>query len=441
MEYKVMVVSLGCNKNLVDSETMMGYLVHDGFVLTDRPDEAEIIIVNTCGFIESAKKEAIATIFEMAQYKQSGRCKALLATGCLAKRYPDALMNDIPELDGIMGVYDYDKIIHTLHQALHGQRPCELSGQAAYLDHTQGRVLATPSYMAYLKIAEGCVNRCHYCAIPSIRGEYVSRDMESLIAEAEALHNSGVKELILTAQDTTRYGEDKGENALVELLERLEGIGFTWIRILYAYPSRVSDKLLDFMDRSRVMCHYLDIPIQHTQSNMLRAMNRHYNQETVKRIYDKVKAYRNDWALRTTVIVGYPGETARDFEHMVKFLTERPFDQLGAFMFSPEEGTVAEGLAHQVRSSTKQVRYDSIMLRQGELSHKANQHFVGRELLILAEGFDEESGMYYGRSEFQAPDVDGRVFFSSQGSVKPGDFKTVKINEAFAYDLFGEASD
>lgn len=217
MKYKVMVVSLGCNKNLVDSETMMGYLVHDGFLLTDCPDEAEIIIVNTCGFIESAKKEAIETIFEMSQYKQSGRCKVLFATGCLAKRYPNELMSDIPELDGIMGVYDYDKIVHALHQALHGQKSCELSGEPAYLDHTQGRVLATPGYMAYLKIAEGCVNRCHYCAIPSIRGEYVSRDMESLVAEAEVLYNSGVKELILTAQDTTRYGEDQGENKLVAL--------------------------------------------------------------------------------------------------------------------------------------------------------------------------------------------------------------------------------
>lgn len=438
MSQNVFIVSLGCNKNLVDTEVMMGYLSQGGYYLVNKPETADVIIINTCGFIESAKQEAIETIFEMLQYKKTAQCKAVIATGCLAQRYAKELQTDIPELDGILGVYNYELITEAVKKALSGQRYTATEGSAQYLNKANLRVLATPKYTAYLKISEGCKNHCHYCAIPSIRGRFTSRNMDSLISEAKRLKEAGVKELIVTAQDTTSYGEDLGKNNIIELLKRLSELDFKWIRLLYAYPSKVTNDLLEFMDKTPNICKYLDMPIQHTSNIMLHKMNRHYKIDKVKAVMDKIRSFDNKWAIRTSLIVGFPKETKAQFESMVKFITDRPFNHLGVFMFSPEEGTPAYSMQGQTRQSTKQVRYDSLMLRQGEIAHNLNQEFIGDILDVLIEGYDEDSKMYYGRTMYQAPDVDGKTFVSSDKALSAGDFVKAKIYDAFSYDIFGE---
>lgn len=438
--YKIAVISLGCNKNLVDSEIMVKYLTDLGHVLVTDPSEAELIFVNTCGFIEDAKTEAINTIFEMFEYKKD-RCKGVFATGCLAKRYHNELCEQIPELDGVLGVYDYSRLSELLKAFARGERYVCVDGKASYLDHTSGRILSTPRYSAYLKIADGCSNRCHYCAIPSIRGDYCSRSMESLLEEARWLYEAGVRELLVTAQDSTRYGEDQGENRFIELLMALEAVGFTWIRILYAYPSRVTKELLEYIDQSNVICHYLDIPLQHTQDTMLKAMNRHYDQDKIKEIYNCVRCFETDWALRTTVICGYPGETGADFNKMLSFFKKYPFELLGAFAYSAEEGTVGAQAAHQCRQSTKETRADSIMLQQSETTNQLIQRYIGKTIKVLIEGFDVEHHVFVGRSEFQAPEVDGKVFVSAKQPLAIGDFYNCVIDDAFGYDLYGSVQE
>jgi len=438
MTNRVAIISLGCNKNLVDSEIMAGYLKQSGMTLVNDPSTAEVIIVNTCGFIEAAKKEAIDTIFEMADYKKTDVCKVLIVTGCLAKRYAAQLETDLPEADAILGVYNYDEIADVVQKALNGQKMVHTEGKADYLDHAAERILSTNPGTAYLKIAEGCDNHCAYCAIPGIRGNYTSRSIDSLLQEAAYLQKSGVQELILTAQDTTRYGEDRGKNQFLALLQKLCKMDFRWIRILYAYPSRVTEELLDFMDCTPNICKYLDIPIQHTDDEMLAKMNRHYRRADVVRIIEKIRSFRNPWALRTTVICGFPGETSRQFQHLLRFIQQYPFDSLGAFAFSREEGTPANLFPKQCRLSTSEQRVDAIMLRQGELVHALNQKRIGQCCDALVEGFDVEQKLYYGRTQFLAPEVDGKLYFSANGTYQPGDFVSVKINDAFGYDFFGE---
>lgn len=431
----IYIVSLGCNKNLVDSEIMIGMLVNAGHKIVYAPNEAEVIIINTCGFITDAKQEAINTIFEMLKYKPG--CRAVIATGCLAERYHKQLLNDIPELDGLMGVYQYDRICECVKLALEGKRPVFIGGNPGYLDQAaHSRVLATPPYTAYLKISEGCDNRCHYCAIPGIRGKNIPRSFKSLMREAEKLRASGVKELNITAQDITTYSDQNIK--LFELVKALDSLDFKWIRLLYAYPGRLTDKLLDYMNSSPSVCNYLDIPIQHTQSRMLSAMNRHYSQKDITALYKRIRAYNNGWALRTTVMVGYPGEASRDYSAMLDYITLHPFDHLGAFIFSPEEDTVAYSLTHKVRPSTAQYRLDGIMLRQGEISHRLNQARIGGKYQMLIEGYDSQSKQYYGRCSFQGPDVDGKTFIESPCPLSPGDMKDIIINDAFAYDLYAQ---
>ncbi len=437
MQYRAAVVSLGCNKNLVDSEIMMKYLSEAGCTVVQDPAGADIVFVNTCGFITEAKEESIRTIFEMLELKKQG-VRAVFATGCFAKRYAKELRSQVPELDGILGVYDYSHISEMLNCFENGRKYFCTEGTPEYMDTAPGRIVSTPSYSAYLKIADGCSNRCHYCAIPSIRGDYCSRDFDSLIKEARALYDGGVRELIVTAQDSTRYGEDKGKGRLTELLKSLEGIGFKWIRLLYAYPSRISDELLEYMNSSSVICHYLDMPIQHTEDKMLKAMNRHYNSDVIKHIYDKVRSFDKPWALRTTVICGYPGETPADFRHMLDFLKQRPFELLGAFRYSPEEGTVGASLPHQTRASTKQVRFDSVMLQQSSITNELNSKYVGLTLPVLIEGYSEENSSYVGRCEFQAPEVDGCVYVSGE-NLETGSFYSCTVQEAFGYDLYASA--
>jgi len=435
MAYKIAIVSLGCNKNLVDSEIMAKYLADDGHSFVEEPEEADIVFVNTCGFINDAKQEAINTIFEMVELKDRG-VKAVFATGCLTKRYSCELLEQIPELDGILGVYDYDHVSELLNSFQKGLKFSKTDGHPSYMDNIPGRIISTPKHSAYLKIADGCLNRCHYCAIPSIRGDYCSRDINSLLDEAKDLYASGVRELLVTAQDTTSYGEDKGQNRFIELLKELEAIGFEWIRILYAYPSRCSDELLEYINSSKVICHYLDIPVQHTQDNMLNAMNRHYDSDKIISIYDKVRSFDTTWALRTTVICGYPGETAKDFNEMMKFFRERPFELLGAFPYSPEEGTIGAVLPHQTRAKTKQTRFDSIMLQQSEISNILNSKLVGSVVRVVIEGFSKENNSYVGRTEFQAPEVDGCIYISGD-DLQIGSFYSCVVEDAFGYDLYG----
>lgn len=431
----VYIISLGCNKNLVDTEVMLGLLEKGGHKIVDSPEKAEVIIINTCGFITEAKQEGINTIFEMLQYKPV--CHAVIATGCLAERYSMQLMEEIPELDGLMGVYQYSKICECIQAALDGKRPIFTGGTAQYLDWAAScRKLATPPYMAYLKISEGCNNHCGYCAIPGIRGEYVPRSFESLIKEAGELKKQGVKELNITAQDITVY-RDK-DKRLLDLIKALDGLGFEWIRLLYAYPGRVSDKLLEYMNASESVCNYLDVPIQHVRNNILRAMNRHYTKDDITHLYDKIRSFNSGWGIRTTVMTGYPGETSRDFTALLSYITLHPFDYLGAFVFSPEENTPAMQMEHKVRCNTANARLDGIMLRQGEISHRLNQERVGRTYKMLIEGRDAESGQYYGRCFFQGPDVDGRTFLKTDCALKPGNMTHVVINDAFGYDLYAQ---
>ncbi len=429
----VSIVSLGCNKNLVDSEVMAGYLKQAGYKICQVPEKADVIIVNTCGFIEDAKVEAIDTILEMAQYKNQ-KLKALLVSGCLSQRYPEAIL-DMPEVDGILGTYAYKDIDKAINEALNKNKPSFTYGDPRYLDEPVERQIST-SYYAYLKIAEGCDNKCAYCAIPGIRGPYVSREMDSLINEAKALKEQGIKEIILTAQDTTRYGLDKGENQFAVLLEKIANLGFDWVRIMYAYPSTLTDDVISVMEKYENICKYIDMPIQHSENKMLSLMNRHYTKEDMINVINRIRSSKYDWALRTTLMCGFPGETNKEFKGMLKFIDEYKFDNLGVFAFSLEEGTPAVDLPNKCRQSTGQNRADSVMLRQGEIAHSFNSRRIGKAYKTLVEGFDEEQNMYFGRTEFLAPEVDGRVYFSGE-NVKIGEFTQVYIDEAFGYDFFG----
>lgn len=430
---KVSIISLGCNKNLVDSEVMAGYLKKGGMSLCENESEADVIIVNTCGFIEDAKVEAIDTIFEMAEHKKKN-CKALLVSGCLTQRYPDAII-EMPEVDGILGTYAYENIVSVVEEALNKKKPKDISGDAKYLDKPIERQIST-KYYAYLKIAEGCDNKCAYCAIPSIRGPYVSRDMDSLLKEAEYLKAQGIKEIILTAQDTTRYGLDKGENQFAVLLEKTAQMGFEWVRMMYAYPSTLSEEVISVMEKYDNICKYVDMPIQHTENKMLSLMNRHYTKEDMIYVIERIRSSKYDWALRTTLMCGFPGETDRDFKGMLEFIKKYRFDNLGVFAFSLEEGTEAENLPHKCRKSTGEKRSDSVMLLQGQLAHEFNKRREGKSYKTLVEGYDEEQNMFFGRCEFLAPEVDGRVYFTGE-NIKIGEFYTVYIDEAFGYDFFG----
>lgn len=429
----VAIVSLGCNKNLVDSEVMAGYLKNAGFAFAEQPQEADVIIVNTCGFIQEAKEEAIDTILQMAQYKKH-HCKALLVTGCLTQRYPQAIA-DMPEVDGVLGTYAYETIARAVSNVLEGKKVVDTSGNAEYLDKPIERIIST-KYYAYLKIAEGCDNRCAYCAIPFIRGGYVSRSEESLLREAAELKEKGIKEIILTAQDTTRYGMDRGSLRFAALLEKIALLGFEWVRVMYTYPSTVGEDVISVMESHENICKYIDMPIQHTEDEMLRAMNRHYTKADLIRILERMRASKAEWTLRTTLLCGFPGETERQHKKMMDFIRQYRFDHLGVFAFSCEEGTEAEKMPHQCRRSTALRRCDDIMLLQGQLAHEYHKRREGKCYKTLAEGFDESQQLWYGRTDFLAPEVDGKVYFSGSG-VEPGNFYNVLIEEAFGYDFFG----
>lgn len=441
MALKVGIVSLGCPKNLVDSEVMLGLIKKTGYEITSREQEADVLVVNTCSFINDAKEESIKTIFDLAQNKVKGKCRVLLVAGCLAQRYPRELLKEIPEIDGLVGTGSLSGITGAIRQALEGDRAL-LVGKPGYLhtaDHP--RILATPSYMAYLKIAEGCDNRCSYCTIPGVRGAYRSRKMEDIISEAVELTSRGVKELILVAQDTTRYGMDLYNNpALDDLLIRLDEVeGLVWLRLLYTYPAYFSERLIRTLSERNKLCRYLDIPLQHASDAVLKRMNRRGGREENARLVEKLRLAIPGVTLRTSFIVGFPGETEDDFQELLDFMSHVKFDRVGIFTYSREEGTAAAEMNGQVPEEIKLERRERAMGLQKKISMELNRRKIGETITVLVEGRGSgKFSAYTGRSEGDAPEIDGKVFFKSNLELKPGDFVRVLIKGASPYDLEGE---
>lgn len=435
MQLKVGMISLGCTKNRVDSEVALGILRDHGYAFTGDPAEADILLVNTCGFIEPAKEESIDTIFEMAEYKQTGRCRLLVVTGCLAQRYENDLMAQIPEIDLLMGVNQYDQLPRAIEEALQGKRQSLCRDDYGYLE--QSRVLTTPGYSAYTRLGDGCSNRCTYCAIPLIRGPYRSRRMGNILAEIDSLAKQGVREHILVAQDTTRYGTDwQDHSALPELMEKAAAIpGVDWLRVLYCYPDEMNERLLDVMAAHDNICKYLDLPIQHINDDLLRRMNRRGTSADIRRTLRIAR--EKGFALRTSIIVGFPGETEEQFEELLDFVREAEFDRLGAFAFSPEDDTPAALMPDQIPEEVKQERLDRLMTLQQEISLKRNLLRVGTTCKVLVTDVGED-GFILGRSQFEAPDTDGEIVFTAKEAPEIGTFVNVKITRADTYDLMGE---
>lgn len=444
---KIGVVSLGCPKNLVDSETMLGLIHEEKYEITNDPSEAEIIIVNTCGFIESAKEESINTILQMAEYKKSGSCKYIIVTGCLSQRYAEELFSELPEADAIAGVEVYDEIGSIIKRVMNGERFIMLERSKPDVIYTSKetflpRILTTPSYTAYLKIAEGCDNCCSYCAIPKIRGPYRSKPMEQVLKEAKALTANGVKELIVVAQDTTRYGEDLpgGKLLLADLLKELNKIeSLKWIRVMYCYPNNFTDELIETFASLDKVCKYVDLPLQHASNRLLASMNRYDTREEVETLLAKLRKRIPGIVIRTTFIVGFPGETDADFEELKEFVEQQRFENAGVFAYSQEEGTVAGAMPNQIPDEIKQERYHELMALQAQISEEIHKDTEGQTLEVLVEGIEEDgSGLHYGRSYREAPDIDGLVFIENPGDIKPGCFVKVNILQGFTYESVGE---
>lgn len=444
---KIGIVSLGCPKNLVDSETMLGLIHEEKYEITNDPSEAEIIIVNTCGFIESAKEESINTILQMAEYKKSGSCKYIIVTGCLSQRYAEELFNELPEADAIAGVEVYDEISSIIKRVMNGERFIMLERSKPDVIYTSKetflpRILTTPSYTAYLKIAEGCDNCCSYCAIPKIRGPYRSKPMAQVLKEAKALADNGVKELIVVAQDTTRYGKDLpgGKLLLADLLKELNKIeSLKWIRVMYCYPNNFTDELIETFASLDKVCKYVDLPLQHASNRLLASMNRYDTREEVETLLAKLRKRIPGIVIRTTFIVGFPGETDADFEELKEFVEQQRFENAGVFAYSQEEGTVAGAMPNQIPDEIKQERYHELMALQAQISEEIHKDTEGQTLEVLVEGIEEDgSGLHYGRSYREAPDIDGLVFIENPGDIKPGCFIKVNILQGFTYESVGE---
>lgn len=429
---KIGVVSLGCVKNRVDTEQMLSLLTGAGHEVTADPAQADVLLVNTCGFIDPAKEESIQTILEMAQYKQTGRCKKLIVTGCLAQRYGDALLSDMPEIDALLGVNQYAQIVQAVNSALQGQR-VDLRARSEKMLEC-GRVLTTPSYSAYVRIGEGCNNRCAYCAIPLIRGGYRSRSEQAILDEMHTLSQNGAREQILISQDTSRYGSDCG-TSLRELIAKAAQVpGVDWLRVLYMYPDEIDEALLDEMARHDNVCKYLDLPLQHASMDVLRRMNRRGDIEDARRLL--LRAREMGFTLRTTFIVGFPGETEEDFRQLMDFTREMRFDRMGAFKYSAEEDTPAATMPDQIPEDIKDARLEQLMTLQADISRERNEQRVGSVCRVLVTGFD---GMLYtGRSEMEAPDSDGSIFFTAECELTAGEFVRVRIVRADTYDLYGK---
>ncbi len=432
--------SLGCDKNLVDSEKMMALLEGHEVIFTDEPEEAQIIIVNTCGFILDAKQESIETVIELAGYKKNGKAKALIVTGCLAERYKDEIRQEIPEVDAIVGTSGYDSIWDAVRGTLEGLKPDILKDRDYLPKDIIKRINTTNPAVRYLKIAEGCDKCCSYCAIPMMRGRYRSVPMEELIEETKLLAEAGAKELILVAQETTVYGVDLyGKKSLPELLKKLCKIdGIDWIRLMYCYPEEITDELLYTMKDEPKICHYLDLPIQHADDDVLKRMGRRTNRDELRQIISRIREIIPDIALRTTLISGFPGESEAQHESSLEFVKEICFDRLGVFPYSEEEGTRAAGFSDQIPVSERNDRADAIMRTSERIIFDKNESLVGTDMIVFVEGFLPEDGCYVGRSYRDAPDIDGYVFFEAEDELMTGDMVRVRITEAKGYDLLGE---
>ncbi len=436
----ILFVSLGCDKNLADTEAMLGLLAAKGYHMTDDETLADIIIINTCCFIHDAKEESVQTILEMAEYKKTGSLKALVVTGCLAQRYQQEILDEIPEVDVILGTSSFDEIIEAVEEALEGKHGMHLKDIDALPLIEGKRLVTTGGHYAYLKIAEGCDKHCTYCIIPKIRGNFRSVPMERLIKEAEDLASQGVKELILVAQETTLYGKDLyGEKSLHKLLRKLCKIsGIYWIRILYCYPEEITDELIEVMKEEKKICHYLDLPIQHASKRILKRMGRRTSKEQLMEIIGKLKKEIPDIALRTTLITGFPGETQEDHEELMQFVDEMEFDRLGVFTYSQEEDTPAALMEDQIEGEVKEERQAELMELQQEIAFDMAEDMIGREVLVMVEGKVADENAYVGRTYKDAPNVDGLIFINTEEELMSGDFVKVKVTGALEYDLIGE---
>lgn len=436
---KVSMVSLGCPKNQVDAEMMLKTLSDAGFEISTEESEADAIIVNTCGFIEEAKQEAIENILEAAKYKKDGKCKALIVTGCLAERYKDDVTKEIPEADVCVGIGSNGSIAEIVRAAL-DKKAVNSYGDKLSLNLNGDRILGGYSFSTYLKIGDGCDNCCTYCAIPQIRGRMRSRTVEDCVSEAKRLADSGVTELIIVAQDTTAYGTDiYGRPMLTELLKELVKIEkLHWIRTLYTYPERITDELLELIAKEKKLCKYLDMPIQHVNGEILKRMNRKGNEESLRALVEKIRNKVPDITLRTTLITGFPGETEEQFTQLAQFVKDMKFDRLGCFPYSAEENTIAAKMPDQTEEQVKIDRMESIMETQLAVNNEKNNEKIGKIFEVLIEGYDDYIRCYYGRSYADAPEIDGKIFFISDRPLKIGDYEKVKINDTFEYDLLGE---
>ncbi len=436
------MVSLGCAKNQVDAEKMLAALEAGGFTITGNQWDADAVIINTCGFIEDAKREAIENILEVAALKPDGRLKAVIVTGCLAERYREQIKEEIPEVDVVVGIGANQNIAQIVKDALSGN-PHDAYGEKIDFSLEGDRILSTPFYTAYLKIAEGCDNCCTYCAIPKIRGHFRSRKAEDILAEAKDLAKKDVKELVVIAQDTTRYGEDiYGEPCLCQLLEALTEIpGIEWVRTLYTYPERITDELIDLVANNEKLVKYFDIPIQHCNDRILKKMNRRGNKQMLETLLDKLRTRIPGVTLRTTLITGFPGETEEEFQELCEFVAKQRFDRLGCFAYSPEEDTPAAEFEGQLDAQTKVDRAETVMQQQMSIAEQKNEAKFGTVQRVLIEGYDNYIKCYFGRSQCDAPEVDGKIFFMSDTPLKIGDFVNVQINDCLEYDLLGEKTE
>ena len=436
----ILFISLGCDKNLVDSEVMLGLLDKKGYQIVDSEEDADIIVVNTCCFIHDAKEESIQTILEMAEYKKEGKLKALIVTGCLAQRYQQEIIDEIPEVDAVLGTTSYDHIVEAVEEALAGNGHVVLEDVDALPDVKEKRLVTTGGHYAYMKIAEGCDKHCTYCIIPKLRGNYRSVPMEKLLAEAKDLADQGVKELILVAQETTVYGKDLyGEKSLHKLLRELCKIsGIQWIRILYCYPEEIYDELIQTIKEENKVCHYLDLPIQHASDAVLKRMGRRTSKAQLVEIIEKLRKEIPDISLRTTLITGFPGETQEQHEELKDFVDEMEFDRLGVFTYSPEEDTPAATMTEQIPEEVKEERRAELMELQQEIAFDLAEDMVGREVLVMIEGKVADENAYVGRTYKDAPNVDGLIFINTDEELMSGDFARVRVTGALEYDLIGE---
>lgn len=438
---KLGMVSLGCPKNLVDSEVMLGIIRDKDFTVTNDSAEADIIIVNTCGFIESAKEESINTILQMSEYKTQGNCRYLIVTGCLSQRYAADLAQNIPEVDAFVGTECFTDIAWVIEQVLNGKKVMHMEKNQTAELQAMPRMLTTPDYMAYLKIAEGCDNCCSYCIIPKLRGPYTSRPYDEVLAEAKELAAHGIREIIVVAQDTTRYGEDLyGKLMLPQLLKDLNDLdGIEWIRVMYCYPNNFTDELINAFATLPKVCKYVDLPLQHASNRLLSSMNRYDTKEEVEQLLNKLRSAVSGIVIRTTFIVGFPGETDDDFKELKDFVEQQRFENAGVFQYSQEEGTVAGSMPNQIPDEIKENRYHELMALQAEISEELHQEMEGKELTVVIEGFDEENPqLAIARSYREAPEIDGNIFVENAADLQVGQFVKVRVVQGFTYEMVAE---